>query len=197
MGLGAQVGFLDKRIDFGQLNPIISGDPALTGGADETHLFTDFALGAFFMSADKSWAGLSVSQLRQARAEIGSSKHRLRRHAYFTGGYNFTLDNYPAYLITPSALIKSDFASVQIDLNAMVTYNNKLWGGVSYRLQDAVVFFFGLNLEQISVGYSYDFTTSALGRSGRSFGSHEIMLQYCFDLGLDKVRQIQRNVRFL
>lgn len=197
LGIGAQAGFLDKRIDFSQFTPITDGDPALTGSAEETHMFVDFALGGFFQSDSKSWAGLSFSQLRQASGQIGESNHVLKRHAYFTGGYNLSLPGNPAFELMPSVLVKTDLASVQVDVNAMMTYNNRFWGGVSYRLQDAVVFLFGLNFEQISVGYSYDFTTSPLGRRGRSFGSHEIMLQYCFDLDLDKIREIQRNVRFL
>ncbi len=197
LGIGAQAGFLDKRIDFSQLTPITDGDPVLTGSAEETHMFVDFALGGFFQSDSKSWAGLSFSQLRQASGQIGESNHVLKRHAYLTGGYNLSLPGNPAYELTPSVLVKTDLASVQIDINAMVTYNNRFWGGVSYRLQDAVVFLFGLNIEQFSLGYSYDFSTSPLGRKGRSYGSHEIMLQYCFDLDLDKIREIQRNVRFL
>lgn len=197
LGAGIQAGFLDKRIDFSKLTPITSGDPVLIGGEEGNSIFVDLALGAFYLSDNKSWAGISVSQARQATAPIGNSEHQLRRHAYFTGGYHFTLPNNPIFELSPSVLIKTDLASVQIDVNAMVTYNKRFWGGVSYRLQDAVVFLFGLNIEQISVGYSYDFTTSPLGRRGRSFGSHEIMLQYSFDLQLDKVREIQRNVRFL
>lgn len=197
LGLGAQVGFLDKRIDFSGFTPISEGDPVLTGSGEETFMFADFALGAFFLTNTRSWAGLSFSQLRQAKGQIGESNHMLKRHAYFTGGYNIPLPNNPSFELTPSVLIKTDLSAVQLDINAMITYNKRFWGGVSYRLQDAVVFLFGLNIEQISVGYSYDFTTSPLGRRGRSFGSHEIMLQYCFDLDLDKISEIQRNVRFL
>ena len=197
LGLGVQAGFLDKRIDFSRFTPISEGDPVLTGSAEETHMFADFSLGAFYLTDNRSWAGLSFSQLRQAKGQIGESNHMLKRHAYFTGGYNMALPNNPMFELTPSVLVKTDLASVQLDINAMVMYNKRFWGGVSYRLQDAVVFLFGLNIEQISVGYSYDFTTSPLGRRGRSFGSHEIMLQYCFDLGLDRIREIQRNVRFL
>ena len=197
LGIGVQAGFLDKRIDFGRLTPITDGDPVLIGGEEENRIFADFALGAFFLSKNNSWAGLSISQAWQTSAQIGNANHQLRRHAYFTGGYNMVLPTNPAFELSPSVLVKTDLASVQIDVNAMITYNKRFWGGVSYRLQDAVVFLFGLNIEQISVGYSYDFTTSPLGRRGRSFGSHEIMLQYSFDLQLDKVQEIQRNVRFL
>ena len=197
LGIGAQIGFLDKRIDFTGFNPIQDGDPALTGGsADESRMFIDFALGAFY-KLDDAWAGVSVSQISQQRREIGNADFQLRRHLYVTGGYNYTLPSQPSFVVSPSLLLKTDFGSFQADVNALVTYNNRFWGGVSYRLQDAAVIFLGLSFEQISVGYSYDITTSPLGRSGRSFGSHEIMVQYCFDLDIDRIRETHRNVRFL
>ena len=197
LGIGGQVGFLDKRIDFARLNPITDGDPALSGGAEETHMFVDFALGTFYSLPDEGWAGISVSQMRQASAEVGPGLYTLKRHVYFTGGYLFPWPGSTEFVVTPSLLAKTDLASFQVDINTLVTYNNRFWGGVSYRLQDAVVFLLGLQLDQISVGYSYDFTTSPLGRSGRGYGSHEIMLQYCFSLDVDRIREIQRNIRFL
>ena len=196
LGIGGQFGFLDKQIDFSSLNPISPGDPVLVGG-DENHIFFDFALGAFYMLDDELWAGLSVSQLRQARGPIGESEYSLRRHFYLTGGYNLLWPGNSSYELSPSVLLKTDLASWQIDLNTIVTYNNRFWSGVSYRPQDAVVVMFGVKLDQISVGYSYDITTSWLGSMGRSYGSHEIILQYCFDLDLDKIESVQRNIRFL
>ena len=53
-------------------------------------------------------------------------------------------------------------------------------------------------LEPLMVGYSYDFTTSAIGRNGRSSGSHEIMLGYCFQVDIPKPPPTgYKNVRFL
>ncbi len=196
LGLGLQVGFLDKRIDFGSLNPLESGDPALTGGEENT-IFTDFAIGGFYMLDDEIWAGLSVTQLRQASGGLGESGYGLQRHVYATAGYNFALPTNASYVLSPSMLLKTDFSSAQIDINTRVTYNNRFWGGVTYRPQDAVAVMFGVSLDQISIGYSYDITMSPLGRMGRSYGTHEIMLQYCFDLGLDRIQEIQRNIRFL
>ena len=195
LGLGAQLGFLDKRIDFSQFRPISGGDPVL-GGGQETHMFTDFAIGGFFLS-DKYWAGISATQLAEASGQLGNSMYSLRRHMYLAAGYNLPWSGNPSYVIRPSLLAKTDMASFQLDINTMVVYNNQFWGGVSFRPQDAVVFLFGLHWDQISVGYSYDFTTSPLGSNGRSNGSHEIMLQYCFKLDIDKIREIQRNIRFL
>jgi type IX secretion system PorP/SprF family membrane protein len=196
LGIGAQVGFLDKRIDFSNFNPISPGDPALIGGAEESHMFVDFALGGFYQT-QQSWAGLSVSQLRQARAEIGGSSHQLRRHMYLSAGHNFPWQANPSLAFQPSVLVKTDMASVQIDINTLVLYNNRFWGGVSYRPQDAVVFLMGFQIDQIRLGYSFDLTTSPLSAGGRAYGSHEIMLQYCFQLDIDRIQQIQRNIRFL
>ena len=196
LGIGAQIGFLDKRVDFGKLSPITGGDPVLVGG-EESHMFVDFAIGAFYLSDADLWGGLSMSQLRQARGYLGESNYRLKRHYYATAGYDYTLPSNTAYMLSPSVLIKSDLKNVQFDINALITYNKRFWGGVSVRPQDAIAILLGLNLEQISVGYSYDVTTSLMGAMGRSYGTHEIMLRYCFELDIDKIQQIQRNIRFL
>ncbi|TVR41726.1 MAG: type IX secretion system membrane protein PorP/SprF [Bacteroidia bacterium] len=196
LGIGANVGFLDKRIDFSGLNPLDPGDPVLIGGEEST-IFTDFSLGGFYMLDDEAWAGLSFTQLRQARGGLGESNFGLKRHVYAMGGYNLALPNNSSYVLSPSLLVKTDLNSFQFDINTLVTYNNRFWGGVTYRPQDAVAVMVGVKLDQISVGYSYDITTSPLGAMRRSYGTHEIMLQYCFDLGLDRIQKIQRNIRFL
>jgi type IX secretion system PorP/SprF family membrane protein len=197
LGIGAQVGFLDKRIDFTQFRPISENDPVLGGAGEESRMFSDFALGVFYMLDNQFWGGLSISQLAQTTKEIGNADYQLKRHTYLSAGYNYTLPGQSAFVISPSTLVKTDFNSFQVDINALITFNNRFWGGASYRIQDAAVVFLGLNFEQISIGYSYDITTSPLGRSGRSYGSHEIFVQYCFSLDLEKIRETHRNVRFL
>jgi len=196
LGLGAQVGFLDKRTDFGKFKPLTSGDPVLVGG-EETHMYVDFGAGVFYLSNDNYWGGISVSQLRQARGTLGESNYSLKRHYYLSAGHDYTLPSNASYMLSPSILLKTDAKSVQFDINALVTYNKRFWGGVSYRPQDALVILLGLHLDQFSVGYSYDITTSLMGALGRSYGSHEIMLRYCFELDIEKIKEVQRNIRFL
>jgi hypothetical protein len=82
-----------------------------------------------------------------------------------------------------------------------------IWAGLSYRVQDAVAIIVGAYpfnqpnmspaLQQIRIGYSYDITTSALGRSGRSSGSHEIMLGYCFKITTTPKITRYINTRYL
>ncbi len=196
LGIGLQAGFLDKRIDFASLRPLDPGDPVLIGG-EENAIFMDFSIGAFYLLDDEAWGGISMTQVRQAGGGLADSDFSLQRHVYASGGYNLSLPGNASYVLSPSILVKTDLNSVQFDLNTMVTYNNRFWGGVTYRPQDAVAVLLGVKLDQISVGYSYDITTSPMGSMGRSYGTHEIMLQYCFDLGLDRIQEVQRNIRFL
>ena len=49
----------------------------------------------------------------------------------------------------------------------------------------------------LKIGYSYDFTTSDLGRKGRSRGGHEVMLRYCFNIVRPPVFHSYKNTRML
>jgi len=197
LGIGFQAGFLDKSLDFSQFDPITPNDPTLAGGSDESAMFIDFALGAFY-EMDDLWGGLSFSQMYQTSREIGeNAEYELKRHAYLSGGYSFPIPENPDFTISPSTLIKTDLNSIQLDINTIVTYDERIWGGLSYRHQDAFVVLLGLNIDEISIGYSYDITTSLIGRHGRSYGSHELMVQYCFDLELEGITRPHRTTRHL
>ncbi|MFO8087316.1 MAG: hypothetical protein R6T91_05840 [Bacteroidales bacterium] len=47
------------------------------------------------------------------------------------------------------------------------------------------------------LGISYDLTTSPLGAEGRSAGTFEVFLRYCFDISIPPVLDGHRTVRFL
>jgi type IX secretion system PorP/SprF family membrane protein len=157
---------------------------------------TDIGIGAF-LQMPKSYIGLSALQLLESSKDLGGSDgagtFTLKRHIYGTAGYDFTFPSMPAYIITPSVFIKTDGVSSQYDFNGMVKYNNKVWGGVTYRLNDAIGIMLGMTIKDVNLGYSYDVPTSRLG----SAGSHEIMVKYCFKLEREKPRSSYRNTRFL
>jgi hypothetical protein len=77
-----------------------------------------------------------------------------------------------------------------------------VWAGVSYRLGDMVAPMLGYQMPVgkdgtglLKFGYSYDVTTSKL--SNYSNGTHELMLNYCFDLNRPEPIQKYKNPRFL
>lgn len=197
MSAGVQAGFLNKSIDFSKFRPLEDNDPLLMSTSKETAMLIDFSAGVFYKVPNQYYVGLSASQLSQANGAIGSIEQKLKTHFFLTGGYQYVLPSFPSLEIIPSVLIKTDGVSAQYDVTAMGKYNNKFWGGVNYRVQDAVSIIIGMNYMNMNIGYSYDITTSALGRQGRSSGSHEIMIGYCFKIEIEKPRRSYKNTRFL
>ncbi len=201
MGLGLMASFNDKSLDFSKLKPV-DDDPILAQLGKESDMLIDASLGVFYRVPDQYYVGISSTQLLQSRGKVlGKTdgkefRMQLKRHYYLTGGYEFTLPGNPAFTITPSALFKSDGASFQMDLSAILNYKERFWGGLSYRFQDAVVVILGVQYKNIRIGYSYDVTTSSIGGTYSS-GSHEVMAGYCFKLEVEKLRQSYKNTRFL
>ena len=207
LGIGVMAGFLNKKIDFSKFSPI-DVDPLLASKQIEDDMVFDMSFGLFYDNPDKFYVGLSSNQLLQAKTEFATSNiisPKLKRHYYLTGGYNWQLNN-PLFEIKPSLFVKSDFASTQLDVNALLYYNNQFWGGLSYRISDAVAILLGASpfinssnesLQKLKIGYSYDVTTSAMGGSGRSSGSHEVFIGYCFNIVAKSLPESYRNVRFL
>ncbi len=208
LGLGIMGGFLNKKIDFSQFNPIDAGDPLLQGAGVESDMVFDLSFGAYYYKPGLFYAGLSSSQLMEAPSTIGVdlASPQLKRHYYIMGGYQWPIPNNPDLELRPNLFVKTDFASWQYDINALMYYRTQFWGGLSYSPPDAVALLLGaqpfLNsgnkaLESLKIGYSYDVTTSALGANGRSSGSHEVFLGYCFKIVIVEIPSSYRNVRFL
>lgn len=197
LGIGAQVGFLNKQIDFSKFEPIQKDDPLLQSKNTESSMITDFAFGLFY-KMPQMYAGISTSQLAESDFQGGVSNlasPSLKRHYYIIGGYQYDLT--PEFQLRPSVLVKTDFASTQYDINSLVVYNNRFWGGLTYRPQDAVVVLLGLEWNNFKFGYAYDVTTSAVGAAKRSSGSHEVMVNYCFTIEIPHVPSRHKTVRFL
>jgi len=195
LGIGLNVDFLNKSLDFGKLKPVEAGDNFLTSGSSNGIVITDLGVGAF-LQLPGYYAGFSAMQLLQSSKDMGGQgigTFLLKRHFYATTGYDLSFPSNPSFIITPSIFIKTDGVSAQYDFNGLVKYNNKIWGGVTYRINDAFGVLLGTTIKEVNIGYSYDIPTSRIG----SAGSHEIMVKYCFKLEREKTRTSYRNTRFL
>jgi Type IX secretion system membrane protein PorP/SprF len=119
----------------------------------------------------------------------------ISRHYYITAGYTLQLPN-PSLELLPSLFAYSDGKVAQFNVTSLVRYNKKVWGGVSYRAGDALIGIVGFELYNgIRIGYSYDFTLSDIRKN--STGSHEFMVNYCFDMNLGKSPMRYKSIRFL
>ncbi len=198
MDLGA--GKLGLGVDFGLMQKSVNGkylandlnDPSIPKDGSSGSAF-DLGFGAYY-NTDKLFVGASTSHLTEGDIKYADIKTKLARHYYLQAGYGVELTS--SLTLKPSVLVKTDAASTQLDFNANLVYNNKYWGGLSYRLQDAVVIMAGLEIiPNLKLGYSYDLTLSDI--KTYSSGTHEVMLGYCFKPVKVIHRQFHRNVRFL
>lgn len=97
-------------------------------------------------------------------------------HYYATAGYVFNLSD--TWKLRPTALAKlTNGAPLSFDMSGTVIYDEKLYLGATYRIDDAVGAFLDFQIfEPLRIGYAYEYTLSDL--RPYTSGSHEIILIY-------------------
>ncbi len=163
---------------------------------NESVMGFDMGFGLFYRS-ERTYLGISTTHLLEPKMkyENPSSNFTLKRHYYASAGCLIPLRN-PAWEFAPSLMVYSDGTASQLSANVNVMYNKKFWGGVGYRLNDAVIGMIGIQLfNGLKIGYSYDYSYTDVRHY--SSGSHEIVVSYCFNLVKEKVVQKYKSVRFL
>ncbi len=170
-----------------------SSDPAIPQG-EVSQVALDAGIG-LYLSNNQYFMGASVTHINQAYIKYSDlSVDFLTRQYYLTGGYNIKLAN-PLFELRPSFLFKTDIAFWQLDLNTNVVFNERFWGGITYRVQDAIALLMGMEMENgLRFGYSFDLTTSKLAAYG--YGSHEIFVSYSLNLERNR-NQKYKSIRFL
>ena len=176
LAFGLQGGFNNLRSDYNKLTLKSLNDPNLAGV--DTKMNPNFGAGLYFRQ-DNFYAGFSVPYILNNKVvglESVGSIAKQRRYYYLIGGFTHKVSN--RVKVVPSALIRiQDQAPISFDLNTIVVLYDAVGLGCSYRLEDAVVALFELQLnENFHVGYAYDITTSALRQY--SNGTHELMINY-------------------
>ena len=179
IALGISASFMQYSIDNSQItlendgvfDPVIDGTIERVGGNGLT-------IGTTYLS-DKFYVGLAAQNILSSSLDIGVNKqnNQLEKHFYIHSGIDIDLNE--SYKIQPSVMInKIGALPIQLDMNVRADYNNILWTGLSYRVNDAIVTLFGLNFGPSSLAYSYDITTSSLATP--SSGTHSVLFSYKF-----------------
>jgi type IX secretion system PorP/SprF family membrane protein len=206
LNLGPEGGNLGIGLDFGLLNKSVSGNfiaiqqnDNLIPQASVSDKAMDLGFGAHYHIPGKLYVGLSGVHLLAPKLEGTNLEYLMARHWYVTAGYEYAINE--MLTVRPNFLLKTDAASSQLDVNANVLYNNMVWAGLSYRLQDAIVPMLGYQgtlangKGNYRIGYSYDLTISNIKQ--HSSGSHEIMLGFCYNITPPKKITRYKNPRFL
>ena len=160
---------LDENL-LGEVN-----DPFLEG--DTFNRWTPNIGAGLFLSSQKWYMGLSAPRLLNNDNNEKSEFVALEQvHYYLTGGYVFDLSD--QWKLRPTALAKlTDGAPLSVDVSAAAIYNETVYLGATYRIDDAVGAFVDFQIfNNFRVGYAYEYTLSDLEQY--SNGSHEILLIY-------------------
>jgi type IX secretion system PorP/SprF family membrane protein len=183
LGSGISLGLMNKNLNidlsdvnrWGDLGDFNSSDAALPQGK-ASGVLVDLGVG-FFYQCKNFELSLSGKHLNQPILSFGESGHySFKRHYYMSGTYTFQMAN-ERFEVLPSFFFKTEATTWQADFDMTVQYDKRIWGGIGYRIGDAIIITAGTELwNGIKFGYSYDVSTSSLSRYNS--GSHELFLAY-------------------
>lgn len=185
ISMGLALGVYQYKVDGSGTtefyDPVYGGQTLTTWGPDAT-------LGLYMYSSIYH-VGFSVNNLLGNKLKLGqdtvTNLSKLKQHFYLHGGYKYMINR--ELSIEPTVIIRKVISTpFQVDFNVRVWYGKrqwertKIWGGLSYRSQDAVTILVGFTYQRkIEIGYSYDIGINKL----RPYhgGSHELMLGFKFN----------------
>ena len=179
LGLGVSFGMIQAKVNGADFNPGNNNDPAIPQGE---------------VSGSKMDLGAGLYYNTEAEPTIewsDGSDFPWSRHYFLIAGYYYFLN--PLLSFNPSIYLKSDGATSQLDINSNVIYNNKIWGGVSYRQGPELSILTGMYItEDLKLGLAYDIVLSGIGNN-----SIEFMLGYDFKIKTEHDPTRHKNPRFL
>lgn len=189
LSFGLDFGIHKMSIDWSEANPA-DEDDYMIGNSEDGKIKPDANFGLYFYS-EQFFVGVSSKHLFENSMTVDDVSgtytfKSLARHFYLTGGVALPLGDFMVF--KPSALLKYTVnAPINVDISTSFLFSKWFWLGASYRTQrNALVFFTEINLgSSLRLGYSYDTYISKF--KGYNKGSHEIMLNYEFDLFQNRI----------
>ncbi len=185
ISMGLSLGLFQYKIEGS--GTTIEDDPVY-GGQDFTQFGPDASIG-FYLFSSIYHVGFSSTNLLGNKIHIGedttTNLSRFTRNWYLHGGYKYMINR--EISIEPTVIFrKSKATPVQVDFNVRAWYgkrqweNTKIWGGLSFRSQDALTVLIGCVIQRkIEVGLSYDIGVNKMRKYHN--GSYELMLGFKFN----------------
>jgi len=175
LSFGIKGGFSYYNLDEDLFSePSVLADPFFS---DNFNKWTPNVGAGLYLSAQDWYIGLSAPKLiNNDNNEFNQYVALEQVHYYLTGGYVFDLSD--TWKLRPTALVKATSgAPLSFDMTGTVIFDEKLYLGATYRVDDAIGAFVDFQIfEPLRIGYAYEYTISDL--QPYSNGSHEIMLIY-------------------
>tara|TARA_B100000900_G_C20543852_1_gene701683 strand:- start:278 stop:1144 length:867 start_codon:yes stop_codon:yes gene_type:complete len=184
LSLGLSAGFLQYRLDHTIINPYDDGDPVFNSPVLSSVVPT--ATFGAYLYADNFYASVALPQLLSSTFTVKDEYNDnslieggLTNHIFVSGGYIKDIND--TFTIEPSLLLMlSSPAPASVELMTKLTYKDLLWTALSYRFNDAVCMYIGVDIdERFYVAYAHDFVASEL--STVTSGTNEFKLGFRFN----------------
>lgn len=199
LSVGAAWHFLSYTMDGTMLHMHIPLDNAIDLNISQKKKVNNLSAGAYFYN-DRFHLGISILSLREPSVNffpkddtVHKTKIHLVPHMFASVGYNWS--GHPDFIWENS--LQTGYSQAHpmlIDYNLRVHYKQKVFGGFSIRLRDAIPLHVGATImDQVQISYSYDIIISPM--SSFQSGSHEIMIAWSSNIGQGK-KQKYDNSRF-
>jgi type IX secretion system PorP/SprF family membrane protein len=181
LALGLGFGVTLSNIAWNELNATDEGDQQLIY-SPATEVLPTFSLGAYYYTK-KLYIGISLPMFFRYELDRSRGKYLIinnfpKSNYLFSVGYDVNISKQVKLL--PALLIKYRPGNIpQIDYNAQLAINDRIWFGIGYRNNGILMGMLQFQLNyQIRMAYSYDFDLGGIGKYAD--GSHEIVLNYIF-----------------
>ena len=185
LGFGLRATLYNYVFDWDKIEYADGTNFSTLNRGTETFMTPSFDFGMYY-NDKKNYIGLELTHINEGKIGVQSDNINIENtvnqeaQIIFTAGKVFRFNRNVTF--RPSILAKT--ATNQpafIDVNASILLREKLWLGISYRRGYGAVAIIEYNFSRLfRVGYSYDISTTDLGRENG--GSHEIFLGLDFNV---------------
>lgn len=172
LSLGLYAGVVQTGYDPSSITTA-NPDPILENQG--SFLAPDATFGAWYNS-EKYYGGLVLQNLFASKWKSIGDDSKNRFHTVIHGGYLLTLTDQLSLLPT----LQAKFAGrgkTAVDLGLHLDYRNTLSLGLGFRNTDALMLFAQIKIqEQLSIGYSFDYTLSKIQLGAKN--THEVSIRF-------------------
>ncbi len=195
LSFGVRPSLFSHSINFDRFRAV-DPEPGLTDRGKESQMRPDLAAGVYF-TGSKFFGGVGFNHILRPSFDFSDSdlENKLEPSLNFYGGYNYQVA--ANILLTPSVFVRSEFNTLSFDIGALATYKEIMWGGISYRLEEAIVLILGYSFlkdKSLRLGYSFDLVVQS--QDAKQPTSHEITLRKTLSFTPPGPRKIVRTPRF-
>ncbi len=174
--IGIMPGVISQSIND-DLIAVQPDDPFIpSNGVSE--LKPNLDVGLVYTSDNGYHVGLGINNVIAPSFNFGTNGNNVLERSYtLSGGINYQVNK--NVKIVPTALVRTDLQTYTLDVGALVYLKEKMWGGVTYRLEESANLLLGYSfLKDNTLKFGYSFEYVIQNRQAKQATSHEIFVRY-------------------